>query len=269
LLIIKRVIILLSISLLGLSACEPDQKYPKINSYKFERYTLGTFVQLQFYSQEIPAKSFISQFDQLSEQDTQDLYAWGNGWLVQQNRYLEKAQCGLAVDTKTINFFKRMKQLHVLSDGLFDPTIMPLVELWGFHDSQKMRSSPPNKSEIDTLRNRYGNMQNLVLNNKSICSTQTIKIDLGAIAKGWFAEKTINLLKANNINNALIGFGGDLIAIGKKADGNSWRVGLKNPNIHWEGFNAPAVFDLRDSNNLVNAVFTSGDYEREFEKNAG
>ncbi len=261
----NRVIFLFLFGLATLSSCTPDTKIPETGAYKLERNTLGTFVQLQLHTQKIQANSFISQFDELSKQDTKDLYAWGDGWLAVLNSSLEKAQCSLPVPEETIKFFNKMKLLHKQSNGLFDPTVMPLVELWGFHNYKEMRSSPPSDQEIQELRKLYGGMQDLDVRTKSICSTQALKIDLGGIAKGWFAEKTLNLLKANGINNALIGFGGDLIAIGNKQDNSAWIVGLKNPDIHWEGFDAPALFEVEKTSNTVTAIFTSGDYERQFE----
>ncbi len=258
--------ILLLFILVILSACKPEEKKSEATTYKFERYTLGTYVQLQVYANKTQANKFISQFDVLSKQDTKDLYAWNtNGWLSFQNSYLVKAQCGLPVDGKTLALFKKIKILHKQSNGLFDPTVMPLVELWGFHNSEEMRASPPTDKEIKDLRNKYGKMQNLDVRDKTICATQPLKVDLGGIAKGWFAEKTLNLLNANNIKNTLIGFGGDLIALGEKEDGSAWKVGLKNPDIHWEGFNAPALFKIEKNSNKITAIFTSGDYERQFE----
>ena len=258
--------LLLLFILVILSGCRPEVKRPETTTYKFERYTLGTYVQLQVYANKTQANKFMSQFDVLSKQDTKDLYAWNtNGWLSLQNSYLAKAQCGLPVDGKTIALFKKIKHLHTQSNGLFDPTVMPLVELWGFHNSEEMRSSPPTDKEIKHLRNTYGKMQSLEMHERSICATQPLKVDLGGIAKGWFAEKTLNLLKTNNIKNILIGFGGDLIALGEKEDGSAWKVGLKNPDIHWEGFNAPALFKIEKNSNKATAIFTSGDYERQFE----
>jgi len=255
----KRIFFLI-LSLILLLSCKH-----KTETFKAERYTLGTHVKLQFHTNQKKIKPFLKQFDLLSKKQTKDLYAWGNGWLASQNSFLEKAQCGLPVNSDTLLFFHKLIKLHQLSSGLFDPSIMPLVELWGFHNSNEMRSSPPSDKDIKQLRRRYGNMQDLKIGVKTICAERSLKIDLGGVAKGWAAEKTLDLLNDNGIKNALIGFGGDLIALGKKPDGSAWQVGLKNPDIHQEGFSAPVIFKIRKSETLATAIFTSGDYERQFE----
>lgn len=251
-------VIAMSIALF--SGCASEE-----SPHKFQRYTLGTYVQLQIYSSKHQADEFIKQFDQLSKKQTKDLYAWGDGWLTVQNRFLENAQCGLPVDDDSMVFFQKLKDLHAHSSGLFDPAIMPLVELWGFHKSEEMRSVPPTDEEIESLMARYGNMQDIELHDRKICAKRPLKVDLGGVAKGWAAQQAFEMLYEHGINNALIGFGGDLIALGHKPDGSPWKVGLKNPDIHSKGFDAPAIFTLDKRESSATAVFTSGDYERQFE----
>jgi thiamine biosynthesis lipoprotein len=84
-----------------------------------------------------------------------------------------------------------------------------------------------------------------------------MELDFGAIGKGYAADKAVEILKSNGIKSALLDFGGNIQAVGKKPDGSLWRVGIKNP---WEG-GAAAALSVESK-----AVVTSGGYERYFEK---
>jgi len=239
-------------------------------TYKAERYTLGTYVQVELIGKKKHAQNFLQAFDQLTEQQTKDLYAWGNGELAAINQYLKQAQCTpVPLSASMLSLLLHSKKMSEKTSSLFSPSIKPLVELWGFHRTEEMRSSPPRNVDIQTTLNRYGNMQDLRIRAKTVCANKPLELDLGGIAKGWAAFTAAKQLHNNHIENALIGFGGDLIALGSRHDGTPWKVGLKNPNINWEGFDAPAVFEIEsDNDNAINtttAIFTSGDYERQFE----
>jgi len=242
-----------------LIACEP-----KNVQLKTEIYTLGTLVQIDLSGKKKNNRAFIENFKQTSEQQTLDLYAWGNGELVQLNSALKQAKCTtFAVSDDMLALLRKSVQLNELSQGLFSPNIKPLVELWGFHRIEEMRSIPPSDEDIQIILKNSGTMQDLNLSSGYICTERALELDLGAIAKGWAAQTILQQLTTANIDNALINIGGDLIAKGQKDGRQAWRVGLKNPNINDENLDTPAVFTIADSE--VTAIFTSGDYERQFE----
>ena len=86
---------------------------------------------------------------------------------------------------------------------------------------------------------------------------QKIELDFGAVGKGFAADEAVLILKENGIKSALLDFGGNIQAFGKKPDGSLWKVGIKNP---WDGQVACAL------SVESKAVVTSGGYERFFEK---
>lgn len=234
--------------------------------YKSENYTLGTFVQVELLTKKENAEAFLKEFNQLSKQQTKDLYAWGNGELVTINTSLKNVDCTpLPVSDDMLSLLMHSKKLSIQSAYLFDPAIKPLIELWGFHRVEEMRKTPPDDVSIQKLLDTSGKISDLEIKENTVCSSKPLELDLGAIAKGWAAHTAIEQLNSNNIENALIGFGGDLIALGMNSNNKKWKVGLKNPNIHWKGFDAPALFEIGNHENTPIAIFTSGDYERQFE----
>jgi len=84
-------------------------------------------------------------------------------------------------------------------------------------------------------------------------------LNLGGVAKGFVTEKLIDILKKDNVSSALINLGGNAYALGKKPTGESWRIGIQDPN------DEDGVIGIISAENL--AVITSGDYQRYFELN--
>lgn len=138
-----------------------------------------------------------------------------------------------------------------LTGGNFDITVSPLMELWGL--SQE-RGAVPSNEEIRQAVLKVG-YTNIVLNpqHKTIFFKQrNMKLDFGAIGKGYAIDMAIDVLKRNNIKKALINAGGNIFCL---ADDYS-RVGVKNP-LRPEDIIATAV--LKN-----NAISTSANYERFF-----
>lgn len=147
------------------------------------------------------------------------------------------------------------------TDGMFDPTIGPLVKLWGINTEH---AKIPSDEEIkNTLQ--FVNWKNVIVENNSAAKTVFLKtngmsLDLGGIAKGYAADEISTILSRNKVKRAIIDLGGNVYVFGKKKDGSDWNVGIKNP------FNAEGEPALVLTLSGENSVVTSGIYERFFEK---
>jgi thiamine biosynthesis lipoprotein len=84
-------------------------------------------------------------------------------------------------------------------------------------------------------------------------------IDLGAIAKGYIADKIAEYLIARGVTSAVIDLGGDVVAVGSKQDGSLWRIGVRKP-----GGNANELLGVVETGEA--SIVSSGIYERKFEK---
>jgi FAD:protein FMN transferase len=144
------------------------------------------------------------------------------------------------------------------TNGAFDITVAPIAELWGFY-SQNYRV--PTKEEINNLLPLvdYKKVQVDPANSTVMLVDKGMQIDLGGIAKGYAVEQMYNLLKTRGVKHAVINFGGAVGALGKRADGKEWVVGIKHPR---DG-GGQLLGELHVSNNFVSS---SGDYERYFIK---
>lgn len=141
------------------------------------------------------------------------------------------------------------------SGGAFDPTVGPLVELWGFGPGRP-RQTAPAPAEIDAQRSRIG-WQRVQLEGETLIQPGGVSLDLSAIAKGHAVDRIAEALRAAGYVDLLIEVGGELRAHGQHPDGRPWRVGLEGPSVD----GAATGIVLRDQ-----AVATSGDYRQFFEQ---
>lgn len=147
-------------------------------------------------------------------------------------------------------------QLSERSQGLFNPAIGGLIELWGF---QRDEFSPvqPDPQLLQALVQANPRMTDIVVEGGSVWSKNpTVKLDLGGYAKGYALDLAAKYLRAQKVKGALINIGGNIIAIGQHDD-RPWRVGIQHPRKP----QAIATLDLPDGW----AIGTSGDYQRYFE----
>lgn len=151
---------------------------------------------------------------------------------------------------------KKSLEYSKLSDGHFDITIGPLVELWGIGSDD---ARVPKDTEISEAIDKI-DYKNIKLMDKSISlDNDGMIIDLGGIAKGYAADKVAQYLKSQNVNRAIIDLGGNIFALGDKEKGVDWSVGVQNPFDETRGDYLGLV---KVSNK---SVVTSGVYERYLE----
>jgi thiamine biosynthesis lipoprotein len=160
------------------------------------------------------------------------------------------------VDTETAEVIEKGIYYSKLSDGLFDITIAPLSTLW---DIEHNPGNIPEQSSIDEAKSHV-NYKNILLEGNTVTlKDPNAAIDLGAIAKGYIADKLKAYLADQNINHALINLGGNILALGNKADGEDFHIGIQKPFD--EQSSAITTVDINGK-----SVVSSGIYERYFEK---
>lgn len=143
-----------------------------------------------------------------------------------------------------------------ISNGAFDITVQPLLELYTTSFAEKGRG--PTDEEIITQKSLV-NYKNIIIEDDNIAFDKDgMKITLGAIAKGYAIDRAILELEKHGIENALVNIGGDMKAIGSK-NNEPWQIALQNPRDKNEYI---TIIPLENQ-----AVATSGDYERYFVEN--
>lgn len=163
----------------------------------------------------------------------------------------------MTVSDTTIELLKQGIEFCELTDGAFDITIAPLVELWD------IKNNPGNvPSEVDITDSlSHVNYKDIVIDENTVRLTDPkAAIDLGGIAKGYMADQLKDYLLSEDVTSAIINLGGNVLTIGEKPDGTSFNIGIQKP---FDKQNATITsVSVKDS-----SVVTSGSYERYFKVN--
>ena len=145
-----------------------------------------------------------------------------------------------------------------LSKGAFDIAIEPLTSLWDFtaEDPQV-----PKDSLIQAALPKcdYHNISVDKDKNEITLKTDDTAIELGAIAKGYIADRLKDYLVSQNVKSAIINLGGNVLCIGGKPDNSAFKIGIQKPFA--DRSETIAVMDIKDK-----SVVSSGIYERCFEQ---
>jgi thiamine biosynthesis lipoprotein len=150
--------------------------------------------------------------------------------------------------------------VYRLTDGAWDGTVSPLVNLWGFGPSGRIDKVPSRQAIADALRNV--GFDQIEVSAKGFLKKHQpeVTIDLASIAKGYGVDQIAELLEAAGFKNYLVEIGGEVYASGRREDGRNWRVGINQPAKAAAPDAVYAALELQDQ-----AMATSGDY-RNFEE---
>ena len=163
-----------------------------------------------------------------------------------------------AAPANLVALIERAAQISQLTDGVYDITIGPLVDLWGF-GSTGSRIAPPGEREIANLMPLVGyrhlhTRQTPPALRKSVAG---LRADLSSIAKGWAVDQIARLLADLGYPNFLIEIGGEVYAQGEKHPGEPWHIAIEKP-----------LYDSREVQRVIPlegmALATSGDYRNYF-----
>lgn len=165
-------------------------------------------------------------------------------------RVNEAAGQPTAVSEETAEIVRLAQEYSFLSGGRFDITCGALTSLWDFKSETP---SIPDAQSIAAALQTVGS-DKLTINGSEITLQEGTKIDLGAIAKGYIADRLADYLKEKGVENAVINLGGNVVVIGDKF-GEGYNVGIKSP------------FDLGYIDSLTASdcsIVSAGTYERGF-----
>lgn len=159
----------------------------------------------------------------------------------------------VAVSEHTYSVIEKALYYSELNSA-FDISIGPLVTLWGIGTDNAQVPAPADieqaLSKIDYHKVVLDPAERTVFLQDS-----GMMIDLGAIAKGFAADLTKDILASHNIDRAIINFGGNILTVGDKLDGLDWKIGIQNPDDSRGSY--LGIIALKDR-----SIVTSGTYER-------
>ncbi|VVQ28448.1 FAD:protein FMN transferase [Pseudomonas fluorescens] len=149
------------------------------------------------------------------------------------------------------------EQLSLQSEGSYDLTVEPLLNLWGF-GPQGREEKVPTAEALAEVRQRVGHAH-LRIDGDQLCKDAAVEVDFNSIAAGYAVDTIATKLEAMGIHNYLAEATGELKAAGKKLDGSPWRIALEEPRDDQQVAERIIAVDGY-------GVSTSGDYRNYFEQ---
>lgn len=157
-----------------------------------------------------------------------------------------------SLDSESKSLLQRAKQYYKQTGGVFDITVATIKDLY-----KTQTSIETLEEEKNALLTFVGCEHFDIKKDKIYFDNSFTKIDLGGFVKEYAVDRATAIVKKNKIKSALINFGGDIYAIGKKPNGEKFRVGIKDPKNPTQ--NAKLI-EIEDQ-----ALTTSASYERNYQ----
>ena len=214
----------------------------------------GTTYSIIYYA----ADSFVTKtkIDSLLGSLDESLSIYKKGSLI--NKFNESRE-GSAIDHHLYNVVARSIEISKETNGMFDITIMPLTQAWGFGTSA--RTDPPKKEEIKKLLNCVGSRHLKLKDNFLQKDLPCTMIDVNGIAQGYSVDMLAKLMEIYGINNYVVELGGEIRVKGRKAGNEKMKVGIESPVSSERDLGMMQRVLVIDSG----AITTSGNYRRYYE----
>ncbi|KAB2878994.1 FAD:protein FMN transferase [bacterium] len=224
--------------------------------YSMSKSLMGTIGEIQVVHDDefLALRAIEMAFEELNRIEKQLTYFSDDSEIGRINRF--GASQDINLSRETAELIARALQWSHATRGCFEPGLGKVSALWDV----KHRSEPPQEEQWIRLAGRHFSKKISLTQNEKFSTirllTEDVKIDLGGIGKGYAADRAMDILKEEGIDQALVNLGGDIVALGGKSESDGWRVGVKNPE---------APHDIIEVLTLRNqAVATSGTYEQYF-----
>lgn len=248
--------------LFSVCACSKDKVKNKYSTYSMEYFDTVTTITGYEYSQE--------EFDAVAEDIISELGVYhrlysiyhrfeGMENLCTINETVDGEHRTVTVDRRIIDMLLYAKEMYYKTDGIMNVAMGSVLSLW--HDYRTIGKDNPSEASLppmDKLREASGHcdIEKMVIDEENNTVTLTdplMKLDVGAVAKGYAVECVAKGLEEKGITGYVLNVGGNVRTIGARADGTPWTVGIENPDggeyLSYLGLNGQSLV-------------TSGSYQR-------
>ncbi len=168
------------------------------------------------------------------------------------------------VDQRIIDLLQYAKKMYYTTNKMVNVAMGSVLKLW--HDAREYSIQHPNDAYLPTFEelqeaSMHMDIEKIIIDEEKstvYLEDKDMKIDVGAIAKGYATEQIAKRLKQEKITSYVLDVGGNIRTIGTKKKNEKWTIGIKNPNLESEKTNIQIVKVVDQS------VVTSGSYQRYF-----
>lgn len=255
-----QVLGLILLAAIGLTGCaqkeatEAGETPPKPSYIEDHAFQLDTIITIKLYGEE-DTSMIDDSFSRIEELEKMLSVHLEGSDLAKVRE--EAGDSAVKVQPETIEVMEAAIQYAEFSQGRFDPTAGPLIELWGIDPPEGHVATEDELAEVLPLID----YQKLMVDGEAgtiYLQDEKMIADLGAIAKGFIADKVKEQLVDAGVTSGIINLGGNVLLVGGKPDGSDFRIGVQDPDsLRGEYL---GIVSLKDE-----SIVTSGDYERFFE----
>ena len=207
--------------------------------------------------------SFHSVTPQLARDFQQEVLRWVAWFESEYSRFISDSLIGrinaaagkhwVEVDSETDALFNLCQEMVFLTQGVFDPTALPLMRLWNWKAKPPVVPSP---AQVSAALDLVGWRKVQRRKGAIFLPREGMSIDLGGIGKEYAVDSVLTLALKSGIENVLVDFGQDVRVHGQPPERGAWHIGLEDPARPGQCWTGVAVKN--------HAVATSGDYVRNF-----
>lgn len=230
----------------------PSKKDSALKAFTIEGFAQGTSYQITYYAKSaiVSSKSVHQLFSELDS----SLSIYKSYSLI--NKF-NSSEGGIEMDKHLYKVVKQALKIYKESEGIFDISILPLVDLWGFGAIKHNKT--PNDLEIAHSISCSGSDKIYVKGNRLVKTKSCLKIDVNGIAQGYSVDQIAELLETKGIKNYLVELGGEIRVKGYKQPNNQpMRVGIETFSQNMNDTSSfQKVLEIKKG-----AVTSSGNYRR-------
>lgn len=261
---IKRSSLFLILGMVFLLGCSEGEQTKNGEYLQFSGPTMGTTYTIKAES-ETDAKKLKSGIDSLLEAFNMQVSTYIQESVISQ---FNQSRDTFSFDKEEFDhFYRNLKssyQIYEMTEGYYDPTVMPLVNYWGFGYEDRDESRQVDSAVVDSLRQLVG-LENLQMQEEGekvvlVKPRPEVQLDFSAIAKGDGVDVMADYLQSYGIENYMVEIGGEVYAKGENAMGNTWSLGINRPNPN------ASMTDIVEKVRLPGrGLATSGNYRNYYE----
>ncbi len=247
---------------LGLSVSTTAQDDSKLETFKFSGKTMGPIpyhVVIATSSSKMNSSLVESEIELTLERINQLMSTYKKDSDVSRFNASQSTDWQ-PVDAETAAVVRRALEISEITNGDFDVTVGPAVNLWQFGPGRKKKFELPSNEEVQAVKSRVGfRFLECRLEPPALKKANPgLYVDLSAIAKGYAVDQVASTLTKLGFENYMVEVGGEVFAHGQRAGGGGWRIGIESPESLVQKVGRIAELSGR-------AMATSGDY-RNFEE---
>ncbi|MBR9843747.1 MAG: FAD:protein FMN transferase [Rhodobacteraceae bacterium] len=243
---------------LCLAACLPGEKRDVV---RLSGSTMGTHYNIVAIGDDLDAAELGGRVGEVLKAVDASMSNWNPASEVSRFSALRSTEAQ-EISPQFAQVMRAAQEVHRQSEGVFDVTLGPLIELWGF-GARSPDDPLPSEADIAATLARVGQARFLTLDMQAPSLTKTlpkVEVNLAAIAKGYGIDALAEMLREQGIKDYMVEIGGDLVTGGLNDKGQPWRIGIETPTLGAQG-SLQRVIALSG-----HGMATSGDYRNFFER---